>query len=96
MKLPKFGGLEIIESAMVPRDQPVIEFDPQRKCLWATPQYRAEIDAWLLKRFGREPVIYNLGNALAIHPENAARVRALLHARTKAYPEKGTSRPGKR
>lgn len=51
-------GLKVVESPLVPSELPTITFDPQRKCAWATSEYRASVDAWLLKRFGTQQVAF--------------------------------------
>lgn len=52
------GGIPFRVSPYVPSELPKITFDPQRKCEWATEAYRAEMNAWLLQRFGAESVAF--------------------------------------
>jgi hypothetical protein len=52
-------GIKVRQSPLV-QPVPVLTFDPLRKCTWATPEYRASVDAWLLKRFGTQEVAYML------------------------------------
>jgi hypothetical protein len=78
-------GLRVIESPLVPSELPTITFDPQRKCTWATPEYRASVDAWLLKRFGTQQVSFMFdpralglpgGPMFAMNPRHAAMIRS--------------------
>lgn len=52
------GGIPIHMSPLVPAEVPKVTFDPQRKCTWASEAYRAELNAWLLQRFGTEAVAF--------------------------------------
>lgn len=78
-------GMKVISSPYVPLELPVITFDPLRKCTWASEKYRAEMNAWLLERFGTQQVafIFNtralLGSGgfdgLALNPRHAAMLK---------------------
>ena len=78
-------GLKVISSPLVPSEVQTVTFDPQHKCdAWATPAYRREIDAWLLKRFGRHEVAFMFdpralglsgGKMLAMNPKQFAILR---------------------
>jgi len=75
------SGLPIHVSPLVPSELPVLTFDPQRKCAWATPEFRAQTDKWLLDRFGTKSVAFMFnpraiglhgGNMFFVSPNHAA------------------------
>ena len=80
-------GFKVVEHPLLPSELPVISFDPLRKCTWATPEYRASVDAWLLKRFGTQNVAFmfdpralGLGNfaggpMFAMNPKHAVMLK---------------------
>lgn len=79
-----FGAIRVVEHPLVPSELPTITFDPQRKCTWATPEYRASVDAWLLRRFGTQNVAFMFdpravgllgGPTVAFNPKHAALIR---------------------
>lgn len=82
------GGIEIHSSPLVPSHVPNITFDPQRKCAWATPEFRATMDKWLLDRFGSHAVAFmfnprasglGFGGPMAVlHPRHVAMLRTSL------------------
>jgi len=80
--MPSLFGVKIIESEHV-RPVPNVLFDPERKCdAWAPPAYRAQVDAWLLGRFGAHQVAYIFdsaatGRGVLISPQHAAMLRNL-------------------
>lgn len=78
-------GFKVIESPSIPSELPVITFDPQRKCTWATTEYRGSVDAWLLKRFGTQQVAFMFdpraiglmgGKMFAMNPKHVAMLRS--------------------
>lgn len=81
-------GFKVIESLVAPSDLPRITFDPQHKCdAWATPDFRRQMDAWLLKRFGTQRVAFMFnqralglagftsGPTVVMNPQNAVMLR---------------------
>jgi hypothetical protein len=82
--MDRFLGIKVAVSTYVPPEIPVITFDPLRKCAWASEQYRAQVNGWLLKRFGTQQVAFMfdsrkvLGQSgfdgLAIHPDHIVRI----------------------
>jgi hypothetical protein len=79
-----FGALKFIEHPLIPSELPVITFDPQHKCTWATPAYRAEVNAWLLSRFGTQRVAFMFdpraaglvgGPVMAFNPKHAVMLK---------------------
>lgn len=82
------GGIEIHSSPLVPSHVPNITFDAKRKCTWATPEFRASTDKWLLDRFGMHAVAFmfnprasglTFGGPMAVlHPRHIAMLRASL------------------
>lgn len=75
------GGLPIHVSPLVPSELPVLTFDPLRKCTWATPEFRGQMDKWLLDRFGKKAVAFAFnpralglrdGQMLFVSPKHAA------------------------
>lgn len=81
-------GFPVITSPLV-QPVPVLTFDPAHKLCWATPEFRAEMNAWLLERFGTKEVAYIfdphalriMGNqTIVMHPETVARLKRRLNA----------------
>ena len=79
-----FLGLKIKTHPLLPSELPTITFDPQHKCTWATPEYRASMDAWLLRRFGVKNVAFmfnpravgiDMDGGLFINPKHVAVLR---------------------
>lgn len=86
-------GMKVIQSPLLPSELPTLTFDPQQKCTWATPEYRASMDAWLLKRFGMQQVSFMFdpralglggGPMFAMNPKHIAMLRSA--SRTTAEP----------
>lgn len=78
-------GMKVIQSRLLPSELPTITFDPQQKCTWATPEYRASMNAWLLKRFGTQQVAFVFdpralemagGKMFAMNPRHMAMLRS--------------------
>lgn len=73
-----FGGFKLIRSSLIPDEAPVIQMhhtcDPQG--LWCTPEFRTRTNAWLLERFGTQPVAYffTKEQAIAMSDRMAARI----------------------
>jgi hypothetical protein len=55
-----FGGFKVIRSSLIPDESPVLQMHPtcDPQGLWCTPEFRARTNAWLLDRFGTQPVAY--------------------------------------
>lgn len=80
-----FMGMKIISSPYVPSELPVMTFDPLRKCAWASEDYRAEMNAWLLGRFGMQQVAFMFNtrallgyggfDGLAVNPHHMAMLK---------------------
>ena len=80
-----FDGIKIVTSPYVPSELPVVTFDPLRKCTWASESYRAEVNAWLLARFGTQQVAFMFNTkhlfgsggfeGFAINPRHAAMLK---------------------
>lgn len=80
-------GIPIHVSPLVPSELPKVTFDPLRKCAWASEAYRAEMNAWLLQRFGTETVAFMIdtkylfgglgGREVFISPKHAVLLRGL-------------------
>lgn len=82
-------GIPVHVSPLVPSRLPRITFDPQRKCTWASEEYRAKINAWLFERFGDEAVAFFIdrralgfgmrgGREVFISPSHAALLRGFI------------------
>lgn len=78
--------LRVVQSSIVPSELPVMTFDPRRKCTWASPEYSAQMDRWLLERFGKQAVAFmfdpraiGLPGApqMVISPQHMAMLRGL-------------------
>jgi hypothetical protein len=71
-----FGGFKLIRSAMIPDEAPVLQMHPNCDPLWCTPEFRAKTNAWLLERFGTQPVAYffTKEQAIAMSHRMAARI----------------------
>lgn len=63
-----FGGFKVIRSHRIPDESPVIQMHPNcdPQGLWCTSEFRAKTNAWLLDRFGTQPVAYFLTKEQAI------------------------------
>lgn len=83
--MDSFMGMKVITSPLVPSELPVITFDPLRKCSWADEDYRAEMNSWLLTRFGTQQVAFFFNtrallgsggfDGLALNPRHAAMLK---------------------
>jgi hypothetical protein len=73
-----FGGFKVIRSHLIPDESPVIQMHPNcdPQGLWCTPELRAKTNAWLLERFGTQPVAYffTKEQALAMSHRMSARI----------------------
>jgi hypothetical protein len=73
-----FMGLKIIRHHHIPDEAPVIQMHPNcdPQGLWCTPEFRAKTNAWLLERFGTQPVAYFFTDqqAIAMSHRMAARI----------------------
>jgi hypothetical protein len=84
-------GIPTEVSPMLPSELPVMSFDPAGKCTWATSQFRRQMNAWLVERFGMQQVAFLMdtslltgspdGRMLAMHPKHAGMLRELYARR---------------
>ena len=77
-----FGSLPIDgycvqESVLVPRFKANVQLhpdcDPQR--LWGTPEFRADMNIWLIDFFGVSECAWKMGDLVLVHPETMERLR---------------------
>jgi hypothetical protein len=75
-----FGGFKLIRHHLIPDEAPVLQMHPDcdPQGLWCTPEFRARTNAWLLNRFGTQPVAYffTKEQAIAMSHRMAARIEA--------------------
>lgn len=71
-----FGGIKVVRSHLIPDESPVIQMHPSCDPLWCTPEFRAKTNAWLLERFGTQPVAYffTKEQAIAMSHRMSARI----------------------
>lgn len=73
-----FAGFKVIKHHLIPDEAPVLQMHPNcdAQGLWCTPEFRAKTNAWLLERFGTQPVAYffTKEQALMMSHRMAARI----------------------
>ena len=55
---------------------PELQVNPLLK--WITPEVRAEVDNWLMDRFGSDPVVLFSNGTLYCHPSQEAEIRRMI------------------
>lgn len=75
-----FGGFKVIKHHLIPDEAPVLQLRPDCDPLWCTPEFRASTNAWLLERFGTQPVAYFFNEQQAIAIAMSHRMAARLDA----------------
>lgn len=78
-----FGGFKVIRSHLIPDESPVIQMHPNcdPQGLWSTPEFRARTNAWLLDRFGTQPLAYffTKEQAIAMSHRMSARIECEIN-----------------
>jgi hypothetical protein len=92
-----FMGLKIIKNHFIPDEAPVLQMHPtcDPQGLWCTSEFRARTNAWLLDRFGTQPVAYffTQQQALAMSHRMSARIEAEISRMMLGASVNGSEKP---
>ena len=55
---------------------PELQVNPLLK--WITPEVRAEVNNWLMDRFGSEPTVLMSGGTIYCHPSQEGKIRRII------------------
>ncbi len=81
-------GIQIIESAMLDRERPVIQLSPTFK--WCSDEFREKQNKWLADKFGCTMNILMVNHpvtgreCMVTHPSNVLMIKASIDARSKS------------
>lgn len=77
-------GMPVYESPLI-RSVPKIQLSPGFK--YCTPEFRAEMNQWLLEQFGTKHVAYAFDGRLALSPEQMRLLKMALTDKSPARDE---------